>query len=156
MKTSARAAARSESAEEIRVVFLCAPSRAYGEINVVLPLAESVAQAGGEVWFLASPLAARLARPKFPDRVFEMTGDASTNQTTFWRIVKKFRPNMVVFPELYELLQLNRWPDCPLIDWKLLQDLQGLEAVLVFVDFIAHVEMLQGVLACDVCAKGFG
>ena len=149
-------AVRSENAEDIRSLFVCAASRAYGEINVVLPLAQGVAQAGGEVWFLVSPLAAQLARSKFPDRVFEMTGDCITNQITFWRIVKKFRPNMVVFPELYQILQIGRKPECPLVDWKLLQDLQELEATLVFIDFIAHVQMLQNVVACDVCAKRFG
>src|SRR5919106_1749629 len=91
--------------EEMRALFLCGASRAYGEINVVLPLAESVAKAGGEVWFLASPLAAELARTKSPDRVFEMTGDRTANQATFSRMIKKFRPNVILFSELYEILQ---------------------------------------------------
>jgi hypothetical protein len=142
--------------EEIRALFVCAASRAYGEVNVAIPLAQSVLDAGGEAWFLASPLAAELVRAKSPDRVFEMTGDCLANQSTFLRIVKKFRPNVILFSELYEILQLDETRECPLIDRKLLADLQGIDAALVFIDFIAHVEMLRDVLTCSYCAQRLG
>jgi hypothetical protein len=144
------------ASEEIRALFLCGASRAYGEINVVLPLAESVAKAGGEAWFLASPLAAQLARTKSPDRVFEMTGDRTANQSMFSRMIKKFRPNVILFSELYEILQPGEIRECPLLDWKVLRDLQDVDATLVFIDFIAHVQMLRDVLECSSCAQQLG
>ncbi len=147
---------RGVPAEDVRALFLCGASRTYGEINVVLPLAESVVAAGGEVWFLSSPLAAQLGRPAFADRVFEMSEDRAANQVLFWRIIKKYRPNLVVFSELYEILQSDRPRECPLLDSVLLQDLESVEATLVFMDFIAHVGALQEVLACEHCAGQWG
>jgi hypothetical protein len=143
-------------AQPLRVVFLCFPSKAYGEINVVLPLAESVASAGGEVWFLASPLAARVARQKFPNRVFETGWDREENQRTFWRLVKKYRANVIVFSELYEILQPRRRTDCPFFDARFFIGAGESDATFVFLDFIAHVPVLREIGDCATCARRFG
>jgi len=144
------------STDPLRVVFLSFPSRAYGEINAVLPLAEDVVNQGGEVWFLASPLAARVARQKFPDRVFEMGEERDENQRVFWRVVKKYRANMVVFSELYDILQPTRRTDCPFFDAWFFSMIGDSDATLVFMDFIAHVPVLQEMGDCATCARPFG
>jgi len=140
----------------MRVLFLCSPSRAYGEINSILPLARGVAASGGEVWFLTSPLAGEIARCHFPDRVFELTPALMANQSLFRRIVKKFRPDVIVLSELYEILQPRRKPECPLIDYWWLRETQDLDCSLIFMDFIAHVPMLRSIAECDLCASHFG
>ena len=144
------------SSAPLRVLFLSLPSRAYGEINVVLPLAEDIVNQGGEVWFLASPLAARVTRQKFPERVFEMGGERGENQRTFWRIVKKYRVNVVVFAELYEILQPRRKTDCPLFNARFFSMIGDCDATLVFMDFIAHAPILQEIGDCATCARPFG
>jgi hypothetical protein len=119
-------------------------------------LARSVAAVGGEVWFLASPLAAKVAGLHFPGRVFQMTAYRNTNQIIFWRMVKKFRPDIILFSELYEILQPNRTPDCPFIDRWWLCAIAGLDCVLVFMDFIVHVPMLRAIAECETCVRRFG
>jgi Family of unknown function (DUF6365) len=140
----------------MRVIFVCSPSRAYGEINSVVPLAKSVADARGEVWFLASPLAAEVAKLHFPDRVFQMTSELERNQTVFWRMVKKFDPDLIVFAELYEILRPNRRPECPFIDPEWLRKMADVECTLIFMDFITHIPMLRGIARCERCAGRFG
>jgi Family of unknown function (DUF6365) len=144
------------SCGDIRAIFLLSPSRAYGEINVAVPLAKSIADQGAQVWFIASPLAARIATLQFPGRVFVMGESREANQVIFWRVVKKYRVNVVVFSELYEVLQPRRMPDCPLLDRQFFQDIEYLDATLVFLDFIAHVPVLQQVAGCTHCAQRFG
>lgn len=140
----------------LRALFLSFPSRAYGEINVVQPLAEDVSSHGGEAWFLVSPLAARVARQKFPDRVFEMTGEIEENQILFWRILKKYRINVVVFSEFYEILQPKRHTDCPFFNRRFFSMIGESDVTLVFMDFIAHTPMLREIGDCATCAKRFG
>jgi uncharacterized protein DUF6365 len=142
--------------EQLRAVFLSMPSRAYGEINTILPVARSVADAGGDVWILASPLAASLAQKSLPGRVFEMGPNKEHNQATFWRVVKKYRANMVVFSEFYEVLQPRRKTDCPLLDARFFARLDNLDASLVFMDFISHVPALQEIAGCALCSRRFG
>jgi hypothetical protein len=142
--------------KQLRAIFLVAPSRAYGEINVAIPLARSIVNSGGEVWFLASPLASGLANTQFPERVFELSSSRDDNQRTFWRMIKKYRANMVVFTELYEIIQPRRMTDCPLLSFNFFRDLEYLDATFVFVDFIAHVPALQEIAGCPRCAKRFG
>jgi Family of unknown function (DUF6365) len=142
--------------EQLRALFLVAPTKAYGEANVAIPLARSIVSAGGEAWFLASPLAARLANQQFPECAFEMGGNREENQETFWRVIKKYRVNMVVFTELYEIIQPRRQTECPLLSLDFLQDLEYLDASLVFLDFITHVPALQEIASCSMCAEQFG
>ena len=142
--------------KQLRAIFLVAPSRAYGEINVAIPLARSIVNSGGEAWFFASPLASHLATKQFPERVFEMSPNRDDNQRMFWRLIKKYRVNMVVFAELYEILQPRRTTECPLMDTGFLRNLEYLDATLVFMDFIAHVPALQEIADCPQCAKRFG
>jgi Family of unknown function (DUF6365) len=144
------------SCSDIRAIFLLSPSRAYGEINVAVPLAKGVADLGGEVWFIASPLAARIAAVQFPGRVFVMGPNRENNQVAFWRWVKKYRINAVVFSELYEILQPRRIPDCPLLDRQFFNDIEYLDATLLFLDFIAHVPVLQQLARSDLYARRFG
>ena len=139
----------------MRAIFLCAPSKAYGEINTLVQLARNISEEGGEIWFLASPLAAEVAGSHFPGRVFQLTPDLERNQVIFWRMVKKFRPDMIVLSELYEILRPKRKPDCPLINSSWLREMGEIDCALVFVDFIAHVPLLRGIAECDVCSKHF-
>jgi len=152
----AGSSARMSACAQLRAIFLLSPSRAYGEINVAVPLAKGLADQRAEVWFLASPLAARIATRHFPGRVFTMVPNRDVNQVTFWRMVKKYRPNMVVFSELYEILQPRRMPECPLVDGQFLSDLDQVEAALVFLDFITHVPALTEIATCTECASQFG
>jgi hypothetical protein len=140
----------------IRTIFVCGASRAYGEVNVVLPLAESVINEGGEAWFLMSSLAAQLTRRRFPNRVFDMSANRRENQLVFWRMVKKYRPDVIVFSELYELLRPFVTHEFPFFNWKLLRDLTQLDATLIFMDFIAQTPLLQSVLDCPQCARKLG
>ena len=144
------------SCAQMRAIFLLSPSRAYGEINVAVPLAKGLADLGAEIWFVASPLAARIASKHFPGRVFTMASNRDANQVTFWRVVKKYRPNMIVFSELYEILQPRRMPECPILDRQFLADIGNLDTALVFLDFIAHVPALQEIAGCAQCAHPFG
>jgi hypothetical protein len=152
----AEAPALKPSCTQKRVLFLLSPSRAYGEINVAVPLAKGLADLGAEVWFVASALAARIASKHFAGRVFTMGPNREANQVTFWRTVKKFRPNLIVFSELYEILQPRRMPECPLVDGEFLQDINNLDAALVFLDFITHVPALREIASCAECASPFG
>jgi hypothetical protein len=140
----------------VRVLIVCAPSKAFGEIITLISLAKDLAQNGAQIWFLASPLAATLARQHFADTTFEMANTYEANQNIFWRIAKKIRPNVVVLAELYELLQPRRKPDCPFVNADWLRSLESLDAILIFVDFIAHVPALREIAVCDSCAALFG
>jgi Family of unknown function (DUF6365) len=140
----------------MKVLLICAPSRAFGEVNSLVQLARSIVANGGEVWFLASPLAADVAKSHFPHRVFQMTPELDQNQIMFWRIVKKFRPDTIVLAELYEILRPRRKAECPFISPRWLYDTAELECNLVFVDFIAHVPMLRDIAECDFCSERFG
>lgn len=140
----------------VRALFVSQPARAYGEINVVVPLAESLLEKGGDAWFLVSPLAARVARARFPDRTFELCGNRELNQNTFWRMVKKFRPDIILFSALHEVLHPRRKLECPLINWRWLEDINAFDVGLIFIDFIAHVPGLQEALDCPECAPMFG
>jgi hypothetical protein len=140
----------------MKAVFVCSPSGAYGEINSIIPLARGIQSAGGEVWFLASPLAAVVAREHFPTSVFELTADVERNQSILRRMAKKFRPDLIAFAELYEILRPGRKPGCPLINRWFLQWVADLDCTLVFVDFIAHVPMLRLIADCSTCAARFG
>jgi hypothetical protein len=66
------------------------------------------------------------------------------------------RPDLIVFNELYEILQPNRQPGCPLIDAELLQSLEYEPGSLVFLDFIAHAEMLVEIARCPECSEAWG
>jgi len=140
----------------MKAIFICSPSRAYGEINTIVPLARGILSAGGEVWILASPLAAAIARQHFPTRVHELTPDLERNQNILRLMVKKFRPDLIALAELYEILRPNRKADCPLISRRFLRWIAGVDCTLVFLDFIAHVPMLRSVAECPVCAGQFG
>jgi hypothetical protein len=136
----------------MKFLFVCAPSAAYGEINAAVALADEAAALGARIWFIVSPLGAELARPRYGDSTFELTPNKHVNQVKFWRILKKVRPDLIVFTELYEILQPNRMPSFPLIDTKLLQDLEYEQGSLIFLDFIAHAEMLTEIANCPECA----
>jgi hypothetical protein len=140
----------------MRAIFISQPARAYGEINVALPLAEEIIARGGEAWFLASPLAAGIVRSKFPDRSFELGSNRADNQVLFWRMVKKFSPDLIIFTALHELLRPNRILECPLIDRYWLYDIVDLETAFVFIDFIAHVPGLRETAECLECSSWFG
>jgi hypothetical protein len=140
----------------MRAILLCAPSRAYGEINSLILLAKSIDAAGGDVWFLASPLAAEVARLHFPQRVFDLTWELERNHVTFWRMIKKFRPDLILFSEAYEILRPQRKADCPIFTPRWLDELEQLDCAFVFVDFIAHVPILRSIANCEFCAGQFG
>jgi hypothetical protein len=140
----------------MKALFVCSPSRAFGEINSLIPLARGIEGAGGEVWFLASPLAAAVAREHFPSSVFELTSDREWNQGILRRMTKKFKPDLIAFAELYEILRPGRKPDCPLIDGWLLRWVADVNCSLAFVDFIAHVPMLRSIADCRPCVMRFG
>lgn len=140
----------------MKAIFVCSPSRAYGEINSLIPLARDIESAGGEVWFLASPLAAAVAREHFPTSVFELSPDLERNQSILRRMNKKFKPNLIAFAELYEVLRPGRKPDCPLIDPWFLHWIADTDCSLAFIDFIAHVPMLRLIADCGTCAKRLG
>lgn len=140
----------------MRAVFLCAPSRAFGEINTLMPLARGIRAAGGEVWFMASPLAAAVTRHEFGAQTFEMSGEGARNRVVLRRIVRKLRPNLLVFAELYEILRPRRKPDCPWLDTGLLEWLGEFSGALVFVDFIAHAPVLREIALCRRCSARFG
>jgi hypothetical protein len=144
------------SGSGVRAMVVCLPSRANGELNVALPLALGIRRAGGAAWLFASPLGANVARRQMGHGVFEATHDRDTNQTIFWRMVKKYRPNLIVFSELYEILQPRRVQGCPLIDRRWLARLARTDASLAFLDFIAHVPALQAVLGCPTCSGQLG
>src|SRR5215469_6392692 len=127
----------------MRVLFLCPPSRAFGEINTLIPLAQQVRATGGEVRFLTSPLASSIAQTHFPQRVFKLTPYRDRNQVMLWRIIKKFRPDVVVFADFYEVLRPLRRSDCPLVDARFFEIAASLPCALVFVDFIAHADTLR-------------
>jgi hypothetical protein len=139
----------------MRTLFVCTPSKAYGEVNAAIPLARGVVDRGGEVWFIASPLAADVAWSAFPGRVFTLTGDRQFNQSLFWRVCGKFRPDLIVFVELYEILRPGRKPDCPLIDSTWLRRIDSIPAEFVFLDFIVHVPLLREIADCIACSRRF-
>jgi hypothetical protein len=140
----------------MKTIFVCSPSRAYGEINSLIPLARGIQSAGGEVWFLASPLAAAVAREHFPTSVFELGPDLERNQSILRRMTKKFKPDLIAFAELYEILRPGRKPDCPLIDRWFLNWVADVDCSLAFTDFIAHVPMLRSIAECRACVRRFG
>lgn len=140
----------------VRALFLCAPSRAFGEINTLIPLARGIREAGGDVWFMASPLAAAVARREFGEHTFEMSGEGPRNRIVLRRIVRKLRPDLLVFSELYEILKPQRKPDCPLLDAGMIEWLDEFQGALVFVDFIAHTPVLREIAACRRCSAHFG
>ncbi len=139
----------------MRAIFVCTPSKAYGEVNAAIPLARGIADSGGEVWFVASPLAAGLASSSFPGRVFTLTRDREFNQSLFWRVCGKFRPDLIVFVEFYEILRPSRIPGCPLIDRRWIRRIASFPAELIFMDFIAHVPMLREISDCKICSRRF-
>ena len=108
------------------------------------------------MWFLASPLAAAVAREHFPASVFELTPDLERNQGILRRMAKKFKPDLIAFAELYEILRPGRQADCPLIDRWFLHLVADIDCTLVFVDFIAHVPMLRSIADCRPCVTRFG
>ena len=139
----------------MRAVFVCTPSKAFGEVNAAIPLARSIVQAGGEVWFVASPLAAGLASQSFEGSVFTLSGNREFNQSLFWLVVGKFRPDVIIFVEFYEILRPKRTPDCPLIDRNWLRRMASVAGEVVFLDFIAHVPMLREISDCPRCCNMF-
>src|SRR5205823_5384003 len=92
----------------MRAIFLCPPSRAFGEINTLMPLAQGIVAGGGDTWFLASPNAAAIARAEFPTQTFEMNGSREHNQIVLLRMLRKFRPDLLVFAEFYEIARPRR------------------------------------------------
>lgn len=140
----------------MKILFLCAPSKAYGEINAAVTMANEAKARGARVWFLVSPLGAEVARPEYGETTFELTPNKHVNQVKFWRILKKIRPDLIVFSELYEILQPGKKPDCPLIDAELLRGLEYEQASLIFLDFIVHAGMLAEIAECPGCAEDWG
>jgi hypothetical protein len=139
-----------------RIVIICAPSRAFGEMNMILAMAAAILKSGGDIWLLASPPVAEVARKSLAHRVFTMSGDRAANQIVLYRIVRKYRPDLLVFSELYELLRPSRQPDCPLFDARLLEQLATCDPALAFIDFISHTPMLREVTRCPQCLNDFG
>ncbi len=140
----------------MRAIFLCAPSRAFGEINTLMPLARDIVTRGGDVWFLASPLAATIARTEFEPQTFAMNGDRAHNRIVLARMLRKFNPDLLVFADFYEIIRPQRKAECPLIDADLLEILEDFRGVLTFVDFIAHAPALREIGECPACARLFG
>lgn len=140
----------------MKVLFISQPARAFGEVNVVMSLATNLLNAGGHPFFLVSPLAAAVLRTRFGDQTFELGGNILDNQVMFWRIIKKYRPEVIVFSALHELLHPRRRLDCPLIDWLWLKHVRHDNTMVVFMDFIAHVPALQETARCWECASALG
>jgi hypothetical protein len=105
----------------MRAIFLCAPSRAFGEINTLIPLARDIVTRGGDVWFLASPLAATIAHTEFASQTFVMNGDRVHNRIVLARMLRKFNPDLLVFADFYEIIRPQRKAECPLIDADMLE-----------------------------------
>jgi hypothetical protein len=136
----------------MKALFVSQPARAFGEINVLLPLSEEIMARGGQSWFLVSPLAADVARRRHSERTFELSSDRSQNQILFWRLIRKLTPDLIIFSAFHELLHPRRRLECPLIDKWWLKDICVLGCTFVFMDFIAHVPALHDVLGCPDCS----
>jgi Family of unknown function (DUF6365) len=121
-----------------------------------MSLAREISGAGGSVWFFASPNAASIARREYPAQTFEMTNNRERNRVILLRMLKKIRPEILVFSEFYEIIRPRRRPDCPLIDATLIEALDEVDCIFAFVDFIAHAPILREIGQCDACSDQFG
>src|SRR5882672_2638951 len=135
------------SGQGLRILFVTPTFMATGETATTLALAESVAAEGHDVWFLASPPAAQIVRPKFPDRVREMGQEIKSNQVLWRRTVADLRPEVVIFSELRSLLFLRMNKQCPLADLPWLKELDALDAVLIAIDHIGSTLAVEDMMA---------
>jgi len=132
---------------KVRALFVTPTWMATGETATALALAESIVSDGGDARFLASAPAAQIARPRFGDRVREMTGDLAANQLEWRRLIEEVDPNVVVFSELRSFLALRLNRQYPLADLKWLRELNGLDALLVAIDHVGSTPSVQKLMA---------
>ena len=103
-----------------------------------------MAAAGGEAWFLASPLAAQLLRPRFPDRVRELAPRLAENHRRWRILVDEVRPHAIVFSELYSLLAGARDRRAPLATLPWLAELARGRAALLWLNLMGSTRLLRG------------
>ncbi|HXU12738.1 MAG TPA: DUF6365 family protein [Candidatus Binatia bacterium] len=132
--------------QRVRALFVTPTWMATGETAAALVLADSIVAGGGEAWFLASGPAAQILRPKFGDRVQEMTGDLASNQHHWRRMVEEVEPNVVVFSELRSILALRLNRQYPLADLSWLRELNEVDALLVALDHVGSTPSVQKVM----------
>jgi len=133
--------------QQVRALFVTPTWMATGETAAALVLAESIVAGGGEAWFLASGPAAQILRPKFGDRLQEMTADLAANQHHWRRMIDEVDPNVIVFSELRSILALRLNRQFPLADLSWLRDLNGLDALLVALDHVGSTPSVQKMMA---------
>jgi hypothetical protein len=134
--------------QRIRAIFVALLGGSFGELTSALALAERVTEDGGEVCFLASPGAAKIIESGFPYRVSTMTPSVSTNHGIWWQAVRDFRPNVVVFSEVYEFFARHMYPGYPsLINWKWLKEIEGFDGCLVWIDVMGFMPFAEKSLA---------
>lgn len=129
--------------QKVRALFVTPTWMATGETAAALVLADSIVAGGGEAWFLASTPAAQIVRPKFGDRVQEMSADLAANQQHWRRMIEEVDPNVIIFSELRSLLALRLNRQFPLADLSWLRDLNRLDALLVALDHVGSTPSVQ-------------
>jgi hypothetical protein len=129
--------------QQIRALFVTPTWMATGETAAAQILADSIVAGGGEAWFLASTPAAQIVRPRFGDRVQEMSGDLSVNQHHWRRMIDEVDPNVIVFSELRSILALRLNRQYPLADLSWLRELNSLDALLVALDHVGSTPSVQ-------------
>ena len=133
--------------QKVRALFVTPTWMATGETAAALVLADSIVAGGGEAWFLASTPAAQIVRPKFGDRVQEMSADLAANQQHWRRLIEEVDPNVIIFSELRSLLALRLNRQFPLADLSWLCDLNRLDALLVALDHVGSTPSVQKMMA---------
>jgi hypothetical protein len=133
--------------QKVRALFVTPTWMATGETAAALVLAESIVGGGGEAWFLASTPAAQIVRPKFGDRVQEMSADLALNQQHWRRMIEEVDPNVIIFSELRSILALRLNRQFPLADLSWLRDLNRLDALLVALDHVGSTPSVQKMIA---------
>ena len=133
--------------QKVRALFVTPTWMATGETAAALVLADSIVAGGGEAWFLASTPAAQIVRPKFGDRVQEMSADLASNQEHWRRMIEEVDPNVIIFSELRSLLALRLNRQFPLADLSWLRDLNRIDALLVALDHVGSTPSVQKMMA---------
>jgi hypothetical protein len=148
MKTSDRTTEADRMAQQtVRALFVTPTWMATGETAAALVLADSIVAGGGEAWFLASTPAAQIVRPKYGDRVQEMTGDLASNQHHWRRMIEEIDPNVIVFSELRSILALRLNRQFPLADLSWLRELNEVDALLVALDHVGSTPSVQKMIS---------
>lgn len=127
----------------MRVLFVTPSETASGEAITARGVALDVVADGGEVSFLASPLASRLLGPSFGASVTTLSGDRGHNQVLWGSALAATRPDAIVFAD-YPLL-FFRTGASPLADDAWVASLQRGDAVLVTLDHLGYAQRARTV-----------